>query len=111
MSSNNSNNNYDNSDDRYTITARDLLQANAAMVAGVLIFLAITISSNRPFTLLNTIIVRAGIFPFIFSFVFLLQDTKSKEHRFKMAKRIVQYGLFGLIAAIVLFLSLSQYLT
>ncbi len=109
MSSSSSSSDNDN-DDKYTISARDLLQANAAMIAGVLIFLAITISSDRPFTLLDIIIVSAGIFPFILSYMYLLQDSMSNEYRFRMAKRITRYGLFGLVAAIILFLSLSQHI-
>jgi hypothetical protein len=72
MSSSGNNNNY-------TITARDLLQANATIIAGALILLTIAISSNRPLTLLDVIIVSLGILPFVISCRFLLERFKSES--------------------------------
>ena len=96
-------------DSDYTISARDLLQANATVVAGVFILLTITTSSDRPFTLLNMIIRGAGMVPFVMSCRFLLKEFSTKEYGYRMAKHLTYYGLLGLILVIILFLALSQY--
>ena len=76
------------------ITARDLLQANATIIAGVLILLTITASFDNPFTFWEVILVSIGTLPFVFSCVFLLEEHWSKEYGFKAAKRTTYFGLF-----------------
>jgi hypothetical protein len=96
-------------DEKYTITARDLLQANATIIAGALILLTIATSSDRPLTLLDVIIVSLGILPFVISCRFLLERFKSEEYGFRMARHLTYYGLLGLVAVIVYFLGLSRH--
>ena len=100
-------------DDRYTITARDLLQANATIIAGVLILLTIAASavasSDIPFTLTDVIIVSAGTIPFVVSCIFLLEEYSKKEHGFRLAKRITYFGMIFLVGVIAYFLGLIQY--
>lgn len=96
-------------DNNYTITARDLLQANATIIAGVLILLTIATSSVRLFTRTDILIVILGTLPFVFSCQFLILHFGSKERGFRWAKRLTTYGLIGLIVVIVYFLALSQH--
>jgi len=98
-----------NDNNNYTITARDLLQANATIIAGALILLTIATSSDRPLTLLVVIIVSLGILPFVISRRFLLERFKSEEYGFRMARHLTYYGLLGLVAVIVYFLGLSRH--
>ncbi|HKH85961.1 MAG TPA: hypothetical protein VKA40_05370 [Nitrososphaera sp.] len=110
MSTNNqSSSGNNNCHDKYTITARDLLQANATIIAGALILLTIATSSDRPLTLLDVIIVSLGILPFVISCRFLLERSKSEEYGFRMARHLTYYGLLGLVAVIVYFLGLSRH--
>ena len=81
-SSGNDNNN------NYTITARDLLQANATIIAGAFILLTIATSSDRPLTLLDVIIVNIGIVPFVISCRILLERFMSEEYGFRMARHL-----------------------
>jgi hypothetical protein len=110
-------------DNRFTITARDLLQANATIIAGALILLSISTSvfreqpSDELFPalaafsfFLDVLIVSIGMLPFVLSCRFLLMEFKNKEHGFRRAKRLTYYGLLGLFAVIVYFLFISPYL-
>ena len=115
---NNNNNGGNNNNDghvhhhddyRFTITARDLLQANATIIAGALILLTIATSSDRPLTLLDVIVVSLGIIPFVISCRFLLERFKSEVYGFRMARHLTYYGLLGLVAVIVYFLGLSRH--
>ena len=96
-------------DDRYTINAKDLLQVNATIIAGVLILLTIATSSQRVFTLTEVIIVIIATLPFISSCDILLTRYKSNESRFRVARITTGAGFIGLIMAISYFLGASVY--
>lgn len=98
-----------NDDDRYTISAKDLLQVNATIIAGVLILLTIATSSQRVFTLTEVIIVIIATLPFISSCDILLARYKSNENRFRVARIATGVGFIGLIMAISYFLGASVY--
>ncbi len=107
-SSSASNNSNNNNSILYTITARDLLQANATIISGVLILLTITVSFDRTFTFWEVILLSIGTLPFVFSCVLLLEEHWTREYGYKAAKHITYFGLFGLFIVIIYFLGLSQ---
>jgi hypothetical protein len=96
--------------DRYIITARDLLQANATIVAGVLIFVSLSASLSQfdtPFVIYGVIIVALGTIPFVYSIIFLVDDYRDITFGFRRAKVATRIGLQYLIGTILLFLVLS----
>jgi hypothetical protein len=107
-SGNGSSSNHNN----YTITARDLLQANATIIAGVLILLTLTTSFSssfgRPFYYIDALVVIGGTTPFIASSILIVEEYENKGRWFRLAKRITGYGLIFLVVTIVYFLSVSQ---
>ena len=90
---------------------KDLFQANATIIAGVLIFLTLTISFassfGRQLDYYGIITVAMGMIPFIFSSYWLLESFQSDEHRLRLAKTCTRLGLMYLFAAILYFLFLS----
>jgi hypothetical protein len=99
------------------IEDRDLLQANATIIAGVLIFL--TIMTTTQFSnaseelshndkIANRIIIGLGMFPFILSCWYLLLKSSSekKGRHFIIAKYITIFGLTYLTIAVSLFLGM-----
>jgi hypothetical protein len=99
-------------DYKYTITARDLLQANATIIAGVLILLTLTASfSNsfgRPLYYVDALVVIGGTTPFIASSILIVEEYENKGRWFILAKRVTGYGLIFLVVTIVYFLYISQ---
>ncbi len=106
-------NNNNGHDDRFTITARDLLQANATILAGVLIFLSIAVSFaglfGRPLPLIGVIGTAASSIPFVWSCETLLKQSNDREEQFRMARVLTGIGLVSLTLTIATFLAFSQY--
>jgi hypothetical protein len=96
-----------------TIDAKDLLQANATIIAGVVVFLTIAVSFstsfNRPFPLISVIMIALGTIPFIFSCDHLLRNFEDPTHGFRWAKGITRLGLYYLVGTIASLLAISQY--
>jgi hypothetical protein len=96
-----------------TIDAKDLLQANATIIAGVLILLTLTGSFSslfgRPFDFIGVLVVVAGTAPFIASTVILLDEYQDKIRYFRYARGFTYWGLIFLFATIVYFLGSSQF--
>jgi hypothetical protein len=97
-----------NNDDNYTIRAGDLIQANATIIVGVLLMLALTTSFEssfgRPLNFFDVIIVAGGVIPFVMSYMILLIDFKVKVQGFRWARRLTHGGLLYLVFAIVFIL-------
>ena len=91
-----------------TIEDKDLLQANATIIAGVLIFLTISISlpgsSDMVAKWYLRLSIAAGSIPFVMSLGFLLMDFSSKEYGMKKARFLTRIGSYYLTGAIFLFI-------
>ena len=102
----------DDDDRGFTITARDLLQANATIIAGVLIFLSLTLSFaeefGRPLEPVMLFTIGLGTIPFVVSCDLLLTRWNNSAHGFRVARAVTSIGLLYLTGTIVLFLGLSQ---
>ncbi len=96
------------------IDEKDLLQANATIIPGVLILLTLTTSFsslfNRPFTFWDVLTVSSGTMPFAASSIILLEDHRNnRDFWFRLAKRLTSWGLIFLIAIIAGVLGLSAH--
>jgi hypothetical protein len=91
-----------------TIEDKDLLQANATIIAGVLIFLTISIAIPSSPDLVTKWYLRlsiaAGSIPFVMSLTFLLMDFNAKEYGMKKARFLTRIGSYYLTGVIFLFI-------
>lgn len=87
-------------DDRFTINAKDLLQTNATILAGVLILLSIAASLESSVGFF-AVVVPLGIAPFLVSSTFLLAlDSIPRDRALRLAKQTTLVGLYCLAIAI-----------
>lgn len=89
---------------------KDLLQANATVIAGVLILLSLLGSVVDVLQLYSRILTGVAIVPFIISSVALLIREKDKkpvspERRFVFARKITVAGFLYLMVAVIALLT------
>jgi len=91
-------------DNHYTIGARDILQANATIIAGILILLTL-VASNRIPTPNEIILILATVIPFVISCMFILigilRADRDRKKDFKIASFATIIGLVYLAFVII----------